>query len=194
MGDYIKIREFSEKFGISRQAVYQRIKKDLEPYIKKSNGETLIDTDAAILFAGATNTDNVDSQLTVNQSSKTDKLIDSLKDQITAKDEQISVLQAQITQLLKINQDQFTQFSSQADKLREQIKYQSEHIMQQSDRLSVLLSQQQYLTHTIAADPTDPQAQNDTTQIIEDITKTPTDNQPEQKNKPKFWEKLFGQK
>lgn len=184
MGDYIKIREFAEQFGISRQAVYQRIKKDLEPYTKKVGGETLIDTDAAALFASAVKPDNADNQQTVKQTSHTDKLIDSLKDQISAKDEQISALQAQITQLLQINQEQFTLLNDQSDKLREQIQNQSQHIMQQSERLSVLLSQQQYLTHTIAAEPEDQLAQDDSSEepLIIDDPKS---------EKTKFWHKLF---
>lgn len=158
MDDYIKIREFAALYGVSRQAVYQRIKKDLAPYTRKVDGETLINTSADAFFAPANTPDNPvkqpeDKQPHPVQTSHADQLIDNLKEQISAKNAQITALQAQITQLLKINQDQFTQFNSQADKLREQIKNQSDHIMQQSERLSLLLSQQQYLTHAIAADP-----------------------------------------
>lgn len=184
MGDYIKIREFAEQFGLSRQAVYQRIKKDLAVYTKKEGSETLIDTDAAALFASAGKPDNADSQFTVKQTSHADKLIDSLKDQISAKDEQITALQTQITQLLKINQDQFTQLTSQSDKLREQIQHQSDHIMQQSERLSVLLSQQQYLTHTIAADP-------DEQPPLDEQPEEVTIIDPPESHKTKFWKKLF---
>lgn len=176
MGEYIKIREFAGRFGVSRQAVYQRIKKDLSGYVKKDGAETLIDTDAAKLFVSAVLPDNSDKQ-----SSDSDKVIDCLKEQISAKDEQIGVLQAQISQLLKINQEQFDRLDGQAGQLRTQVETQSQHIMQQNERLSVLLSQQQYLTHTIAAEP-DADAPAD---IVADHV------EPEKDDRIPLWRRLF---
>lgn len=188
MGKYIKIREFAEQFGISRQAVYQRIKKDWAPYTKKVEGETLINTDAADILAPTSTTDKEESQPIVNLSSETDKLVDSLKDQITAKDEQISLLQAQISQLLKINQDQFTHLNDQVDSLQKQNEHQSQHIMQQSERLSVLLSQQQYLTHTIAAE-SEEQATIEEQQEVASGSSSDTDTI--ELDKTSFWHRLF---
>lgn len=188
MGKYIKIREFAEQFGISRQAVYQRIKKDWAPYTKKVEGETLINTDAADILAPTSTTDKEESQPIVNLSSETDKLVDSLKDQISAKDEQISLLQAQISQLLKINQDQFTHLNDQVDSLQKQNEHQSQHIMQQSERLSVLLSQQQYLTHTIAAE-SEEQATIEEQQEVASGSSSDTDTM--ELEKTSFWHRLF---
>ncbi len=187
MSTYIKIRAFSEQFGISRQAVYQRIKKDWAPYIKKVDGETLISTDAA---AGLSPSDPSAQELQPQliESNSTDELINSLKDQLTSKDRQISELQVQIMQLLKINQDQFTHLNDQIVNLQKQNEHQSQHIMQQSERLSVLLSQQQYLTHTIAAEGED-----------QSISDTPSDDvyglEPDSRNieleKTSFWHRIF---
>lgn len=188
MGKYIKIREFAEQFGISRQAVYQRIKKDWAPYTKKVEGETLINTDAADILAPTSTTDKEESQPIVNLSSETDKLVDSLKDQISAKDEQISLLQAQISQLLKINQDQFTHLNDQVDSLQKQNEHQSQHIMQQSERLSILLSQQQYLTHTIAAE-SEEQATIEEQQEVASGSSSDTDTI--ELDKTSFWHRLF---
>lgn len=188
MGKYIKIREFAEQFEISRQAVYQRIKKDWAPYTKKVEGETLINTDAADLLAPTTTANKQESQPIVNFSSESDKLIDSLKAQITAKDEQISLLQAQISELLKINQQQFTHLNDQVDSLQKQNEHQSQHIMQQSERLSVLLSQQQYLTHTIAAEAED-QAAMEAQQ--EEASGSCSDTDMMESEKTSFWHKLF---
>lgn len=182
MGEYLKIKDFADRLGISRQAVYQRIKRDLAPYTQKSGRETLIDADAAALFDGSQLLDKVDKTLTA-QPDDVVKLLDSFNDQICTKDKQIDALQAQIVQLLQVNQEQFANLTSQIDnltgqldKLREQNQYQSEHIMQQSDRLSVLLSQQQYLTHAIA----EPDAEQSDISI--------SDTQPA---KPKFWQRWF---
>lgn len=186
MDDYIKIREFAALYGVSRQAVYQRIKKDLAPYTRKVDGETLINTSAAAFFAPANTPDNPvkqpeDKQPHPVQTSHTDQLIDNLKEQISAKDEQIGVLQAQISQLLKINQEQFDRLDGQAGQLRAQVENQSQHIMQQNERLSVLLSQQQYLTHAIAAEP-DADAPAD---IVADHA------EPEKNDRIPLWRRFF---
>lgn len=188
MGKYIKIREFAEQFGISRQAVYQRIKKDWAPYTKKVDGEILISIDAADILAPTSTADKQESQPTVNLSSEADKLVDSLKDQISAKDQQISLLQAQITQLLKINEEQFTHLNDQVSSLQKQNEHQSQHIMQQSERLSVLLSQQQYLTHTIAAE-SEEQIEMETQQ--EEASRSSFDTDTTELEKTSFWHKLF---
>lgn len=188
MGKYIKIREFAEQFGISRQAVYQRIKKDWAPYTKKVDGEILINIDAADILAPTSTADKQESQPTANLSSEADKLVDSLKDQISAKDQQISLLQAQITQLLKINEEQFTHLNDQVSSLQKQNEHQSQHIMQQSERLSVLLSQQQYLTHTIAAE-SEEQTEMETQQ--EEASRSSSDTDTTELEKTSFWHKLF---
>lgn len=185
MSTYIKIRAFSEQFGISRQAVYQRIKKDWAPYIKKVDGETLISTDAALSLSDPSVQEPQPQQI---QLSRTDKLIDSLKDQIASKDQQINDLQTQIMQLLKINQDQFTHLNDQIVNLQKQNEHQSQHIMQQSERLSVLLSQQQYLTHTIAAEGED-QPISETPS--DDIHESEPDSRSIELEKTSFWHKLF---
>lgn len=187
MSNYIKIREFADQFGISRQAVYQRIKKDWAPYIKKVDGETLISTEAAASFvSAASDTQELPPQL--SQSSATDKLIDSLKEQISAKDQQINDLQAQIMQLLKINQEQFTHLNDQVVNLQKQNEHQSRHIMQQSEHLSVLLSQQQYLTHTIAAEGEEQAASEPSPDDSYESSHEPESIQLE---KTSFWHKLF---
>lgn len=50
MSEYLSIKEFAEKAGVSTQAVYQRIKKDLKLFIKVKNGKKFIAGTALPIF------------------------------------------------------------------------------------------------------------------------------------------------
>lgn len=50
MDDYISISEFAKKAGVSRQAVYLRLDKDLQSFVKLDNGKKLIQINALGLF------------------------------------------------------------------------------------------------------------------------------------------------
>lgn len=50
MNEYISIKEFAAKVGVSKQAVYRRIEKDLKQYVKVENGTKSISTEALPLF------------------------------------------------------------------------------------------------------------------------------------------------
>lgn len=54
--EYITITEFAEKAGVTPQAVYKRIKTDLEPFVKVENGVKLIEEEALNLFKVAQQT------------------------------------------------------------------------------------------------------------------------------------------
>jgi uncharacterized protein YjbI with pentapeptide repeats len=50
LSDYISILEFARQVGTSRQAVYPRLKADLQPYVKTINGQKAIHIDALQLY------------------------------------------------------------------------------------------------------------------------------------------------
>lgn len=181
----MRVRDFAERVGVSRQAIYHRIKRDLAPYAKLQNGETLISIEALKLFDSKTTNDlsnsqsneqsNLQSNFDTSKTSPTETIkhiseqaselerkqieIEQLRAQLAVKDKQIDTLTTSLDRLLTINQTQSDNFASQFDRLTGQIDIlqnqndnQAQHIMLQSERLSCLLSQQQVLTHTIAAD------------------------------------------
>lgn len=201
----MRVRDFAERVGVSRQAIYHRIKRDLAPYAKLQNGETLISIEALKLFDSKTTNDlsnsqsneqsNLQSNFDTSKTSPTETIkhiseqaselerkqieIEQLRAQLAVKDKQIDTLTTSLDRLLTINQTQSDNFASQFDRLTGQIDIlqnqndnQAQHIMLQSERLSCLLSQQQVLTHTIAAD------EHDTEPLLE---------QPEHET---FWNKL----
>lgn len=49
--EYITISAFAEKVGVTAQAIYKRVGKDLAPYIKEENGVKLISLEALELYS-----------------------------------------------------------------------------------------------------------------------------------------------
>lgn len=52
--EYITIAEFAERAGVTPQAVYKRLKTDLEPFLKVENGVKLLNADALELYTPTT--------------------------------------------------------------------------------------------------------------------------------------------
>lgn len=50
MKDYLTVLEFAAAAGITKQAVYKRIKQDLAPYVKEQDGKKTISKEALKLF------------------------------------------------------------------------------------------------------------------------------------------------
>lgn len=103
MGQYIPVSEFAKLAGVSRQAIYSRLySQDMSTYIQveSRNGKQikLVNTDALSLFK-SNELNQLDSQI----DSKNNKLIDSLKEQLTAKDETIKQLLEQVSSLQEQN-------------------------------------------------------------------------------------------
>lgn len=48
--EFITIAEFAERAGVTPQAVYKRLKTDLEPFVKVENGVKLINQEALELY------------------------------------------------------------------------------------------------------------------------------------------------
>ena len=104
MGQYISVAEFAKLAGVSRQAIYSRLySQDMSIYIQveSRNGKQikLVNTDALHLFKS-----NELNQLDNQVDSKNNKLIDSLKEQLKAKDETIKQLLEQVSSLQEQNQ------------------------------------------------------------------------------------------
>ncbi|MCK9544066.1 MAG: hypothetical protein M0R03_18760 [Novosphingobium sp.] len=102
MDDYIPIKEFAEEVGLSKQAIYQRLEKDLKQFVKVENGFKSINTEALELFAlndsikvesveMLENTDNILLE-SVKESIK------ALKQQLETKDRQLETKDIQLSE------------------------------------------------------------------------------------------------
>jgi len=101
--EYLTPSEFAERRNVSKQTIYQQMKKGLKPYVIKDNGKLYISVKAL------SNPDNLENQSTFNQSSINNKstfnqvdlpLIipesEILRSQIAEKDKQIALLLEQL--------------------------------------------------------------------------------------------------
>lgn len=105
--EYLAVPEFAERAGVSRQAVYSRMKSgNIDDYISEEGGKKRISTAALPFFASRQDkneTDNqeqttltgFDGQIDDQKRSTTDKLIADLSRQVKALSEQVEVLAQQ---------------------------------------------------------------------------------------------------
>lgn len=92
----LSIKEFAKLANVSTQAIYQRVDKDLKPFVKIEDGKKTISDEALELFQSKTN-NQVESNN--NRSDTLKGLIDSLQRQLEIKDKQIAEKDEQLKNL-----------------------------------------------------------------------------------------------
>lgn len=99
MFNYISVKEFAVKAGVSPQAVYQRIDKDLKQFVKIQSGKKTISEEALEQFSINENklVDNL-KKSDFSHNDVSDKLIQSLLSQLDKKDCQIAEKDRQIAE------------------------------------------------------------------------------------------------
>lgn len=85
--EYLSVKQFSERAGVSSQAVYKQLNNKLKKFKKVENGKTYINIRGLSCFV-STNSTNVVQPV--------EQMIELLKEQLKAKDEQIRALNEQL--------------------------------------------------------------------------------------------------
>lgn len=85
--EYLSVKQFSERAGVSSQAVYKQLNNKLKKFKKVENGKTYVNIRGLSCFV-ATNSTNVVQPV--------EQMIEVLKEQLKAKDEQIRALNEQL--------------------------------------------------------------------------------------------------
>lgn len=105
--EYLTVPEFAERAGVSKQAVYSRMKSgNIDDYISEEGGKKRISTAALSFFASRQDKNEVDNQeqtiltgldrqIDDQKQSTTDKLIADLSRQVKTLSEQVEVLAQQ---------------------------------------------------------------------------------------------------
>lgn len=122
--EYLTVAEFAAAAGVSKQAVYQRLKGTLKPFVKVEQGQKVIDISALNFISENSDSKGFDSRLNNGVEStphrdtadQNDYLLQSLMEQLKEKDRQLAEKDKQISQLLKLN-DQQQQLTLQAQNL-----------------------------------------------------------------------------
>lgn len=122
--EYLTVAEFAAAAGVSKQAVYQRLKGTLKPFVKVEQGQKVIDISALNFISENSDFKSFNSRLNNGVEStphrdtadQNDYLLQSLMEQLKEKDRQLAEKDKQISQLLKLN-DQQQQLTLQAQNL-----------------------------------------------------------------------------
>ena len=94
MAELLTVKEVAEVASVTTQAIYQRLKKDLKPYVEYENGRAALNPDVLKIL----NKENIASA-TRGMAATTEllqKTIDSLMEQLATKDAQIASFQEEI--------------------------------------------------------------------------------------------------
>lgn len=97
MSNTISVTELAKRLGVSRQAIYNRLTKDLSSFVKVVDSKKVLDI-AVLEHLGVNEVDK-------NVSSEVDKIVNVLTAELEIKNEQIRSLQEQVTQLTEALQN-----------------------------------------------------------------------------------------
>ena len=114
MTDYISIKDYAQIKGLSVQRVYQKLNKELKPYLKIINNKKFLDSSVLKLEepqAETIKTEQItnDNQELINsykqQIEMLNKQIDLLSEQLKIKDKQIEDITGRLQESLILNQN-----------------------------------------------------------------------------------------
>ena len=105
MSEYLTIKAFADLAGVSSQAIYQRLNKDLKKYLKVIEGKKMLSSEALTEF-GINKVDKKVEKEIDNEFARSlqDTLI-VLTEQLKVKDQQIADLNERLNQALKLNEN-----------------------------------------------------------------------------------------
>lgn len=96
MDKYISIKEFADEAGVSVQAVYKRLERDLKQFTEVKNGQKTISTEALKLFPFRPYATKGAKESQDKQSEFLSELLNQLTNQLKIKDEQLKEKDRQI--------------------------------------------------------------------------------------------------
>jgi hypothetical protein len=97
--EYITVKEFSERAGLTPQYVYRLLTKKLAPYVTMVNEQKMIHIDGLLLFDSPSEPEDVEKQDNTKLESALQAQIDLLTAQLSIKDDQLANKDRQIANL-----------------------------------------------------------------------------------------------
>lgn len=108
--EYLSVKQFSERAGVSSQAVYKQLNNKLKKFKKVENGKTYVNIRGLSCFVSTNSTNVVQpvEQLSTNVEQPVEQMIELLKEQLKAKDETLknAMRITENTQILLKNQQE----------------------------------------------------------------------------------------
>lgn len=98
--EYLSISEFAQRAGVSVQAIYKRLDKDFQPWLKVENGKKLLNIKALQAFKGEKSSTEVESMDALRKALELiEDQNETLKAELAIKNEQIREQSRQIAEL-----------------------------------------------------------------------------------------------
>lgn len=163
--EFLTIPEFAELVGVTPQAVYRRLEKDLSQFVKVIQGKKHLSTEAKSLFKP------------VQVAKRDNQPVEYLLSQLAEKEREIEQQRAIL------------------DSQRQQIEVLQGHIMEQSKELTELLKKQNQLQENFQVLLKGNQEANNACQVIEQGSETQEKTTPEEAPEPvkrSLLKRLFG--
>lgn len=105
MSEYLTIKAFANLAGVSSQAIYQRLDKDLKKYLKVIEGKKMLSSEALTEFGINKIDKDVDKGVDNEFARSLQDTLIVLTEQLKVKDQQIADLNERLEQALKLNEN-----------------------------------------------------------------------------------------
>ena len=188
--EYLSIADFADTAGVSKQAVYKRLDKDLKPYLKIIDGRKCLEVSAIELFQ---TTPGLSTQSSTVETTKDKQSINYLMLQLQEKDrllaQQQDTIKDQLAQIKELNAHIIDLSKAQTEILRKQSQLQ--------ENFQILLGQQQKQLAEFSQVSTVEKVKQPVDEPVGKPSETETPSnpgQPPEAEKKGFWSKLFGKK
>lgn len=138
---FITVKDFASRVGISTQAVYQRLDKDLKKYLQVINGKKMLKISAIEDmidkndFARQVNCDKTDCKELGKQ------VVKNFASDLQANEKTLQADNSSLQEVLKVLSEQLEEKDKQIKALQEELNLQNEHVRKQSDKLVGLIEQ-----------------------------------------------------
>jgi len=113
MDEYISIKEFASKVGLTSQAIYQRIDKDLKPFLKLVENKKTLNIKALELFGFKEVEQPIEQGVDKELLKSLQDTLKVLTSQITVKDQQIEALNDRLKEAQELNRNNQILLSSE---------------------------------------------------------------------------------
>jgi len=105
MSEYISVKEFATRVGVSPQAVYQRIDKDLKPFLKLIESKKMLNIKGIELFELKSVEQAIEQDFNNNLLKSLQDILATLSAQLDAKDKQIADLNERLKEAQELNRN-----------------------------------------------------------------------------------------
>lgn len=175
--DYLTIAEFAESVGVSKQAIYKRLNKDLAPYQKTIDGVKCLSSAAIDLFSAPAVEQPRAERVEVEDKQSIKYLLAQLEEKDRLIQQQQQIIADQTEQIKGLQEHIITQSAATTDILLKQSQLQ--------ENFQILLGQQQKQLQSVSTPVS-------TVETVEQPIEQPVEQPIETPKKKGFFSKIFG--